>query len=421
MLADAGQAVGPDPGACRTPGRPLRVLLFSTLYPSSARPGHGVFVETRLRELLATGEIEAKVVAPVPWFYSTHPRHGPRALMAATPRRERRNGIDVHHPRYPLPPRIGQNVAPFALAMGAWPTIRRLIDGGFDFDLIDAHFYYPDGAAAALLARRLGKPLVVTARGSDLNVFGRDAVPRALIRRTGRAADASVAVCRALADTLLGWGTPPSRVHVIRNGVDTRRFHPVPMPTARAQLGLDGEPLLISVGHLVPVKGHELTLEALSLLLPRHPRIHLCLVGDGPLREPLRDRARALGIADRVTFAGAVPNDQLSAWFSAADAMVLASRSEGWANVLLESMACGTPVVATDVGGTGEVVGDSGLGRLVPAGDPAAIAAAIEGQLACPPDRAAVRAYAERFGWAETTSAQLRLFRDVVAVRAGTA
>jgi teichuronic acid biosynthesis glycosyltransferase TuaC len=394
---------------------PLRVLVFSTLYPSSVRPGHGVFVETRLRELLGSGQVQARVVAPVPWFPSTDPRHGARALMAATPRAETRNGINVQHPRYALLPKVGQSMHPFVLALGALPTLRRLQRQGFDFDLIDAHFYYPDGVAAALLARWLGKPLVITARGSDLNVFGRDAVPRRLMRWAGGVAGASIGVCHALVDVLQGWGLPPGRLHVVRNGVDTQRFSPQPQGVARAALGIDGAPLLLSVGHLVPVKGHDIALQALARLLPSHPGARLVFVGDGPLRTALQAQAKALGITTHVHFAGAVPNDRLADWYSAADALVLASRSEGWANVLLEAMACGTPVVATAVGGTAEVVAQPDMGRLVPPRDPAALAEGIGALLRSPPDRAAVRAYAERFSWQETTDAQLRLFREVLA------
>lgn len=389
--------------------------MFTTLFPSSVRPGHGVFVETRLRELMASGQVQARVVAPVPWFPSTDPRHGARALMATTPEAELRHGIQVRHPRYPLVPKVGQSLHPFGLALGALRTIRRLQREGFDFDVIDAHFYYPDGVAAALLARWLGKPLVITARGSDLNGFGRDAVPRALMRWAGGVASASVGVCQALVDVLQGWGLPPERLNVIRNGVDTQRFCPQPQADARAALGINGAPLLLSVGHLVHVKGHDIALQALAQLATSHPGAHLVFVGDGPLRADLQAQAQSLGIGARVTFAGAIPNEALPAWYSAADALVLASRSEGWANVLLEAMACGTPVVATAVGGTAEVVAQPAVGRVVPPQDPAALAGGIVSLLRSPPDRHTVRAYAEGFGWDETTAAQLRLFREVVA------
>ncbi|WP_201744886.1 hypothetical protein, partial [Escherichia coli] len=123
----------------------MMVLSFSTLYPSSVRPTHGIFVETRLRELLKSGRVESRVVAPVPWFPSTQPRWGEYAKFAATPAREQRNGIDVLHPRYLLAPKVGMSSAPLTLALGARAALRQLIDEGFDFDLIDAHYYYPDG------------------------------------------------------------------------------------------------------------------------------------------------------------------------------------------------------------------------------------------------------------------------------------
>ncbi|HEX9173229.1 MAG TPA: glycosyltransferase family 4 protein, partial [Telluria sp.] len=146
----------------------MKILTFSTLFPNSEKPGHGIFVETRLRHLVASGQVEARVVAPVPWFPSAHPRFGQYARQARVPRAELRHGIAVSHPRYPVLPKIGMNVAPLLLAQAVKPAIARLLDEGFDFDLIDAHYFYPDGVAAAMLARHFNKPLVITARGSDI-------------------------------------------------------------------------------------------------------------------------------------------------------------------------------------------------------------------------------------------------------------
>jgi teichuronic acid biosynthesis glycosyltransferase TuaC len=400
--------------ALASPRRPLRLLLFSTLYPSSVRPGHGLFVQTRLEQLLASGRVDARVVAPVPWFPSRHPRFGDRALMAATPTRERWHGLDVLHPRYLLPPKVGETIAPFVLAAGALPALRRLRAEGFDFDAIDAHYFYPDGVAAAWLGRWLQRPVVITARGSDLNVLGRHALPRRLMAGAARGAAGAVGVCNALADTLRGWGVPPERVHVIRNGVDLQRFRPLPRDEARRALGLDGAPLLLSVGNLVPVKGHELTIEAMARLGARLPGARLVIVGRGHRQSALEALARQLGVQDRVVFAGAVPNDELLRWYSAADVSVLASHSEGWANVLLESMACGTAVIATDVGGSAEVIGTGSGGQLLSTRDAGELAAAVEHVHHAPRDRDAVRRYAEQFSWEATTTAQLELFDRIV-------
>ncbi|WP_276598313.1 glycosyltransferase family 4 protein [Roseateles koreensis] len=388
----------------------MRVLTFSTLYPSSVRPGHGIFVETRLRELISSGQVESRVVAPVPWFASTDERFGEYALMARTPASEHRNGIDVVHPRYVLLPKVGMSLAPLGMYLGARAAVQKLLDDGFDFDVIDAHYYYPDGVAAALLARHFKKPLTITARGTDLNLIPAYTLPRKMIQWAARKAQASIGVCSALMDVLRQWQVPEDRLHVMRNGVDLQRFHPVPQAQARESLGLQGAPLLMSVGYLIERKGHHLAIEALAHLLPRFPQARLVIVGEGPERQNLQALAEKLGVAAHLSMPGAQPNTELYRWYSAADIFILASSREGWANVLLESMACGTPVVATDIWGTPEVVSDPVAGRLVKERSGLAFARELTHLLAAMPDRALVRRFAEGFSWEATTQAQLQLF-----------
>lgn len=389
----------------------IRTLLFSTLYPSSARPIHGIFVETRLRELLKSGEVETKVVAPVPWFPFSGERWGEYGRFAATPRFEQRNGVDVHHPRYFLPPKIGMNIAPHTLARSALPTIRKLMRDGFDFDLIDAHYYYPDGVAAGFLAKWLGKPFVVTARGTDLSQIPQFAYPRRLILDTAARAAASIGVCAALMDSIAELGADRQRLHVMRNGVDLERFQPVDRVEARRYLGLPiDRRILLSVGLLIERKGHHIAIEALKQL-PED--VLLVIAGSGPERERLEGLAKDSGVAARVQFAGQVPNDQLKWWYSAADALLLCSSREGWANVLLESMACGTPAIATSIWGTPEVIQRREAGRLMATRTPQALVDAGRDLFADYPDRTSVRKYAEGFGWDATTAAQLKLFKEV--------
>ncbi|MBP7203342.1 MAG: glycosyltransferase family 4 protein [Propionivibrio sp.] len=389
----------------------IRTLLFSTLYPSSARPIHGIFVETRLRELLKSGEVETKVVAPVPWFPFSGERWGEYGRFAATPRFEQRNGVDVHHPRYFLPPKIGMNIAPHTLARSALPTIRKLMRDGFDFDLIDAHYYYPDGVAAGFLAKWLGKPFVVTARGTDLSQIPQFAYPRRLILDTAARAAASIGVCAALMDSIAELGADRQRLHVMRNGVDLERFQPVDRVEARRYLGLPiDRRILLSVGLLIERKGHHIAIEALKQL-PED--VLLVIAGSGPERERLEGLAKDSGVAARVQFAGQVPNDQLKWWYSAADALLLCSSREGWANVLLESMACGTPAIATSIWGTPEVIQRREAGRLMATRTPQALVDASRDLFADYPDRTSVRKYAEGFGWDATTAAQLKLFKEV--------
>ena len=390
----------------------MRVLLFSTLYPSSQRPVHGIFVETRLRELLKTGEVQARVVAPVPWFPLQGARFGEYGQFAATPRFERRNDIDVHHPRYLLLPKVGMTLAPLAMALGAWPTVRRLQREGFHFDLIDAHYYYPDGVAAALLARWSGKPLVITARGTDLNLIPRHTLPRRMILRAADRAGASIGVCQALMDTLAGLGADPRKLHTLRNGVDLERFTPEDRVAARRRLGLSLEGrLMLSVGHLVERKGHFVAIEALTQL---PADVALVIVGGGPDRAALQALADRLGVGARVRFVGVVPQAELKWWYSAADALALCSSREGWANVLLESMACGTPVIATNIWGTPEVVSSPAAGLLMAERSGTALAQAWARLMADCPSRGSTRAHAEQFSWDPTTRGQLDLFRSLM-------
>lgn len=386
----------------------LRLLTFSTLFPNPGQPVHGVFVENRLRHLLASGEVAARVVAPVPWFPLASPRFGRYAAYARVPPVERRDGLDIHHPRFPVLPRIGMTAAPALMWAAMRGPVRRLLAAG-DFDLIDAHYFYPDGVAAALLGRELGKPVVITGRGTDLSLIpDHPLARRQILWAAGRAAGL-VTVCRALAERLVELGVPRQRIDVLRNGVDLALFSPGERGEARAALGFE-RPTLLSVGQLIPRKGHDLVIAALVHL----PGVDLAIAGEGPERPALEALAGLLGVAERVRFLGQLPHRDLPRAYRAADLLVLASSREGWANVLLEAMACGTPVAATDVWGTSEVVTSAAAGLLIGERDPAAVAAAVRRLLDQPPRREDTRAHAERFGWQATTDGQLALFGRVV-------
>ena len=387
----------------------MRILTFSTLYPNASRPSQGLFVETRLRQLLSVSRVQAQVVAPVPWFPSAHPRYGRYAAFASVPKKERRHGIQVSHPRFVSLPKIGMTIAPLLLANAVQPVLERIAREGYKFDLIDAHYFYPDGVAAAILGKRLGVPVVITARGSDLTLLPQYILPRKMIQWAARNAAGLVTVCAALKQPLIALGVPATRITVLRNGVDLSLFTPVDRDVARRRLGFR-RPTLLSVGNLVPLKGHDLTIRALASL----PGVDLVIAGDGPQRSALEVLVRTLGLIERVKFVGVLSQHDLRYYYGAADALVLASSREGWANVLLESMACGTPVIASSVWGTPEVVTAPEAGVLLQERTPQAIATAVTNLLADHPDRAATRRYAERFNWDDTSHGQVALFERVL-------
>ena len=246
--------------------------------------------------------------------------------------------------------------------------------------------------------------MVITARGSDLTLIPSSAGPRRAIRWAAREASVGVAVCEDLRRRLVELGAPDERTLVLRNGVDLEVFCPGDRQAARAMLGCDAF-TLVSVGSLIERKGHDLVIEALC----KQPGWRLLIAGSGPLRGELEALARRLNVADRVRFLGEVPHGSLPALYTAADVMVLASSREGWANVLLEAMACGAPVAATDVNGTREVVAAPAAGRLIAERSAAAVVEAVRAIEAFPPGRSATRRYAEQFGWIEIAQANSAL------------
>ena len=390
----------------------MRLLTLSSLYPNERMRNHGIFVESRLRRVAAAGVGISQVVAPVPWFFSTHRAFGSYADWAAVAVSEERHGIRIAHPRYPMVPKLGFWLQPWLIYRAVRDHLRHQGGDAKQFDLIDAQYYYPDGVAAGWLARDLGLPFVVTARGTDINLIPRSALPRRLIRTTARRAAASIVVCAALKDELVALGAPKSSVTVLHNGVDLDLFQPADRDAARVKFGVTGT-VLLSVGHLIERKGHHLIVRAIASL----PQCTLLIVGSGPERGSLEALAHQTGVAPRVRFLGELPHADLPACYQAADALVLASSREGCANVLLEAMACGTPVVATAVWGTPEIVANPAAGRLCGERSEASIVEAVSALLDAPPDRANTRRYAERFSWDRTISRQVELYRRAAQTR----
>ena len=392
----------------------IRLLVFTSLYPNAVQPRHGVFVEERLRHLVDSGRITATVVAPVPWFPFRHPRFGAYSAFARVPVHEQRHGIQISHPRYPAIPKLSTSIAPWLMYRALLPVLRKLQADGTDFDLIDAHYFYPDGVAAARLGAALGKPVVITARGTDVTWIPRYRRPRAQIRWAAERAAAVVAVSQALKDKVAALGVDPGKIAVLRNGVDLDRFKPRDRTVIRAKWGLTG-PVWLTVGHLVALKGVHIAITALA----RVPDTTLLIAGEGPEQGKLRGLVEQLGLHARVRMLGAIPHAQLCDYYNAADALVHASSREGMPNVVLESLACGTPVVAAPFAGISELLDAPEAGEIAAQRSAEAVAAAWLRLRDRAPTRAATRGVAERLGWQPVVEAQHALYMRVRLAAAG--
>jgi len=384
----------------------MNILTITTLYPNKKQFRHGVFIETRLRHLIQTGKIKARVVAPVPWFPFTGDLFKQYAVYADVPKLEVRHGIDIYHPRYLVIPKIGMLLTPFFMALSLYWQVKTL-QKQQKIDLIDAHYFYPDGVAVALVNKILRIPFIISARGTDINLIPEYNLPRKMILWAAKQAKANVTVCKALKASMVEMGANADKIHVYRNGVDLELFKLLDKPKCRDKYQLKKK-TLVSVGHLIERKGHHLIIEAMQFL----PDYELLIVGGGEKDVELKKLVKQLNLQDKVNFLGEKKQQELTEIYNAADAMVLASSREGWANVLLESMACGTPVVATDIWGTPEVVQNQDAGILVKrtAED---IAKGVKSLFSNYPARSDTRKYAEQFSWESTTQGLLKLFKVV--------
>ena len=391
-----------------------RLVVYSSLFPSAVQPNAGVFIRERMFRVAQ--RLPLIVVSPKPWFPGQGLIRRLRPHYRPMPGKwEIQDGITVLFPRFLALPGVLRGLDSLFMALGSYLTLRRLKREGYN--LIDAHFAYPDGHAAVRLGRWLGLPVTVTLRGTEVP-HSQNATLRPKLQAVLRLADRVIAVSDSLRRLAMELGMPADKGMVVGNGVDTDKFQPVDRMTARARFGLPTQAkVLVTVGALVERKGFHRVLACMPELLQRHPDLHYLMVGgaspEGDMQAALRVQALRLGLIDRAHFLGPVRPEDLKWPLSAADVFVLATRNEGWANVILEAMASGLPVVATDVGGNREVVARDDLGRIVPYGDQSALTRALDEALTRDWDREAIRAYARENDWSERVERLLALFGEL--------
>lgn len=395
-----------------------RVLVYSSLFPSAAVPNGGVFIRERMFRVAA--RLPLAVVAPQAWspfdalIRLFRPGFRPPAL-----RFETMSGIEVYRPRFLSVPGILKALDGWLMAACTRGTVRRVAQR-LDATVIDAHFGYPDGFAATVIGRELGLPVVISLRGSkDQRLIGtpREADLRRALSSAGQLIAVSNSLIRDVGEPL---GQPAARFERVGNGVDLGRFSRVDKGAARERLGLSqGAKIIIGVGNLIPLKGFQRVIPLLPRLKKRFPDLVYLIVGggasQGDLSAELTRLAAEHGVSDVVRLCGRQPPDELRWYYGAADVFALATEYEGWANVFLEAMACGLPVVTTRVGGNPEVVESPDLGTLVPYWDPQAFYEALVHALDRCWDRDAIVRHAQANAWDRRVEQLIGIFERVTA------
>jgi teichuronic acid biosynthesis glycosyltransferase TuaC len=402
--------VGSDGGPARQ--RPLRVLALTKIFPNARQPLAAAFNRQQFAALARRAALQ--VVVPVQWFPGAA-RFGDRTdagKLAQVPAYDWVDGMFVRYPRVFHLPRIDYPAAAGLYWVSLYPLMRRLCR---DVDVVLGSFLYPDGVAAVWMARALGLPSVVYALGTDVNLVPEIPGVPAMLRWTLPRTNRIVAVSRDLAGKMVALGAPADRVSVIPNGVDREIFHPRDRAPARAQLGQpEGGRLILYVGRLERAKGIDELLSAFDTLAAEDPTVRLAIVGDGALRARCDQAAAAR--PGRLLVPGGRPLPEVACWMAAADLLVLPSWHEGTPNVIIEALASGRPVVASDTGGIPDLLDAPTLGERFPPRDVPALTAALRRVLARPHDPAAIAARGA-VSWGESADQLLAVLASAAAER----
>ncbi|WP_439136215.1 glycosyltransferase family 4 protein [Pseudomaricurvus sp.] len=409
----------------------INLLVITTLYPNRNQFRHGIFVENRIKNLVKTERVSALVMAPVPWCPAfvlwLWNMLGLSRWMSVShyeeyqhiPKEEYRFGIRVLHPRYLVIPKIGMYLTPLFLAISLFLNITRLRRSGESWDMVDSHYFYPDGVAVALVSHWLKSPFTITARGSDINLISDYWLARKMMLWAAEKASMNLCVSGDLNRKMITLGMKPEKVMTVTNGIDESIFvarNEQERAALREQLGLS-QYTVAAVGNLIELKGQHLLIEALKSL----PDITLLLVGEGEARDSLEAQVSSANLKDRVRFLGNVQQPQLVDIYNAVDLVCLASSREGCANVLLEAIACGTPVLATDVGGNPETINSSELGKLTPDRTADSFIACIKNLQETTFDRDRIRALSKRFWYNSINESLIQVYQSVTSPAQDTA
>ena len=391
----------------------MKVLVLTQLFPNKERPIFGIFIKERMFAVAKLCNL--KVVAPVPWFPPLKV-FKKWYTFSQVPREEVQQGTKVFHPRFFITPKLMRSLYGMFYFLSILPYILFKIRPKFDFDVIDVHWVYPDGFAGVLLGKLLKKPVIVSARGTDISLYSKIPLIKEQIIYTLRNAQKVIAVCQALKDRMCKLGIPESKITVVPNGIDIQKFSPLPKIEARKLLNLPlDKKIVLSVGYLIERKGFHHLIDAIyKLKKETNQDILLVIVGEGDSRITLQKQIEKLSLGSYVKLVGAKLHSELYKWYSAADLFCLASSREGWPNVLFEAIACGIPVVATNIWGNPEVICSDEYGILVPGQDGNSLADGIHEALKKEWNTMKLVEYARKNTWDKIAQKVMDEFKYVI-------
>ena len=391
---------------------PMKVLIITNAFPNSIEETRGIFTYQIVKALQRKCHVE--VVAPLPWLPPfLRNMAAARYPHANVPVKETIGDITVYHPRYLVIPKI---LGFFHAVFLFFPLLKlvKKISKHENFELINAHWLFPDGVAAVWVGKMLKKPVVLTGLGCDVNLYSTMLLRRFQIIRALHQAAGITVVSNNMKRRIVSLGIGGERVAVIPNGVNLELFDVMERKKARNSLEFSSESrIVLTIGSQDEVKGTKYLIEAFDMLRTRKIEpLLLILIGDGPLRRSLVTMSKELGICESVVFLGKKPHRELPLWLNAADVFCLPSLREGYPNVVLEALACGVPVAATDVGGIPEMINDNGI--LSPPGDSKALCENLEFCLSNRWDRNEIRRTFGGFSWMECARMYFKSYLRVV-------
>lgn len=412
-MPSATRRPGADPSHTPMPahgGRLPRIAIVTPMLPIPEDRTRGRYIHETARSL-------SKLTETRVFFqqlrYLRLPGATPRSFLSGVAGPDYRvDGVEVEAFCYPAVTGLSRPFNGAVASRYLTPRVR-----AFAPDVVLGYWVYPDGYAALRCARELGVPCVVGALGSDIHV--RSGTNASLTRKTIAGADALITVSDAMgAAAIRDFAADPARTHTVVNGFNTSVFRPMDQTAVRARLGIDNDTRLIAyVGRFVEAKGMRELVAAFGSLAASDPAVRLVLIGEGVMEAELRQLVAVAGLADRIAFPGGMEPAQVAEWICASDVLTLPSWSEGYPNVVVEALACGRPAVATDVGGTREIIGpDSGY--LIPPKDVASLERALRDALDRRWDHAAIAARMQR-SWDDVARETLAICQHVCAEGTG--